>query len=879
MVNLSKSKGFGLYLRQFLCLMLSVGMVLIGFPVNVAAQEVLPSEPEYIGQTGNLIFDCDKAPGRIEKYRKLIEGMDRTGAIEKTKNMIKILEQESREEWAKVEKIQRQAPIEMITTFASQSLNKVRVASNKLIIEGLIKKEKIHRLHDLTSKIEDAANAIIKLPKSTKAGVDGGLAHQRGMKYLKREIFELNKLLESSGIYEEGAQAAAAKIGGPVAALAFKAALISTDLLVRTELAWKSSYVANQLQGNLKTMEQVRDKFRSTMDDLKTFQSIHCKAPKTPTRKTVDKRPGMGSAENERTDHFRLFQTIEYLGTESQFRMQLTEISKWMVRKAKDVAQYELNAQAALRLGNHEELVALQFDPRRIERDLRTESLTGLGETPELLAKVMNIMIHQVKKGERRKGHWEETVTLGLSEYLPEKLTFTFYATPLNIKGLPDALSLAVFVKPFTFRIVGRGDGKEVTCLLRSVFVSSPLKDQLYQAGAAFTAVHGKEMLRIEHLQFLSDPEGKKALYPVVDLREFLKLSSKPMKVKKEGRPPFWTFQAIKAFQIAHVAGATVGERRTNSSNYLWNAADTVWGFGQQAAELAAAMGKVPYAKELAEAMKEVHPSAEAKRHLAKFIGQDAVKGLDAILLGVGYVTAVAGITAVLAGAAFSLGTVGNIATLALGVPYGVHELSKYLMEEEVQYAAIDYDDPWPRAREEVARKRPPRVKDSTGLVKAPKGTWVKEHPYIAAASAVGAVAVVAGAGGDGGNGAGGGGGDGNGDGGDGNGDGGSSCRGSASGSWSGICKTRYGNYTVRGRFSASVSSSGAVSGSYSGSDAGRISGSVDSSCTLSAGTSGGSLSGRWRGTLRPPQGSGSWTASGTYVGISANCNGTWSAP
>lgn len=99
--------------------MLIAGLVVVtGLPIPVATAETpafLREEPQ-----GCPIVDRNTAPARIEELKGRLA--ERSKAIEKTKSMLPGLQAGSRDAWANADQIMSEAPIKLITSFASDYL-------------------------------------------------------------------------------------------------------------------------------------------------------------------------------------------------------------------------------------------------------------------------------------------------------------------------------------------------------------------------------------------------------------------------------------------------------------------------------------------------------------------------------------------------------------------------------------------------------------------------------------------------------------------------------------------------------------------------------------------------------------------------------------
>lgn len=580
-----------------------------------------------------------------------------------------------------------------------------------------------------------------------------------------------------------------------------------------------------------------------------------------------------GDPTDSPTRSYRVFQTLEYRGATTQFRLQHDSLNRWATHRAGDLGTYELHASGAVRFGGREPLGVALSAPFTVTRDSGTGRLAAPAGQPPLLARVMNAAAGGTGERARRSGTWEESIPLGLSPHLPERLAFTFTAAPVRQEGQPETMSVGFTGGPFTFTDLGQRGGGEVTWVVRGVFIYSPRADRLLQAGAVFSAVKGEEAVRIELLQYLCNEEGTSALAPAADLAELLWFAKSPLVVETEAAPPFWVLQATGAFEVSLMAGVAAGERATNSALDVFNQISDLM---DASAELADRGG----AKDLAKLLREASPGTYGQETFATFLGEENAK---LALMGYSYVGAADMLVAAAAGAkttagaatVSTLGVVAAAATVAIAMPFGVYELGKIWEKEQVARwegelaHQFDHDLPWMATPEEKALRA--RLLERAGGT-APARSWasqrasqlktlVSNHPYVATAAGVGTVGLVAVAA------SGGGSGGGANDGGEGEG-GSSRYRGSLSGSWWGKCPHYPG---MNGGFSVSIDGGGRVSGSYRGADSGPITGSVDISGNLSA-AAGSAGEFQWKGSVS--RSGSSLSARGSWSG--QGCNGGW---
>lgn len=473
--------------------------------------------------------------------------------------------------------------------------------------------------------------------------------------------------------------------------------------------------------------------------------------------------------ENVVTDYFRVYHTVEYVGTNSQFRTQTTSTSKCVSRKNENTAEYELTTHTATLVGNHKQPMGAKFDTWRISRDPKTELLKATDKQASVPVDIMNKVMRQVRKGSRVTGNWKQDISLGISRYMPDKIKMTFNVLPLEMKGIPDVLSVAVVSEPFSFESLEKEGPGKIHCLFKAVFIYSGSQDRLYQMGSTLTAGRGKESVRMEYMAVQCDEAGKKIIAPVVDLAKFLDMKSGPLSVVQEAVPPFWTHQVCQGFQVVAMAAATAGERATNpmlAVAQVVNAMDGLWGAAASViSEVGAATGS-EQVEAWGKAMDHSTPSKEIERHLAEIYGaKDAETLMATMNAGSAYISVAIG-----DGLAAGL-TLGNVATVVgVGMLFAQHvavpAIDAFWAKEKVQSDAR-FEEALKKAVSESDAPRwnpPPKTGGGTEETRTwatQRASQLKEavvaHPYAAAGVGVGlgTVALVAASGGGGGGGGG----------------------------------------------------------------------------------------------------------------------------
>lgn len=480
--------------------------------------------------------------------------------------------------------------------------------------------------------------------------------------------------------------------------------------------------------------------------------------------RAADPSPAQSATVTGSTVYYRVAHTVEYSGPESQFRTQTTSHSECISRKGGQVAEYDLSAHAATLVGRHKHPIGAKFKPLLIRRDPGTEALTVARGPMPLEIGVMNRVMSQVGRGGRGAGAWEHDLELGISRYMPDRIRLKFSAVSLDMKGVPDALSLAVVSEPFSFEALDASGPKTVTGLFRAVFIYSTSQDRLVQMGATLSAHRGDEAMRVDFMALQIDAEGNAILAPVADLSEFLGSPKAALSVNREAPPPFWTRQACQAFQTVAMAAATAGHRATNWTLIVAqavNAVDSLWGAAATVVETVGSTTGIETVEAWGKAMDATTPSKEIERQLAQVIGaQEAEYAMATVQLGAAFV----------GGAVVT--SLGPAAT-AVGVgmafhTYAVMPVMDAFWANEERESIERFEKALARVTqwETVDPPYHPIPPDLAGAGTQQSRSWavervsrVKElaqaHPYVAGGAALGTVALVVGLSGGGGGGGG----------------------------------------------------------------------------------------------------------------------------
>lgn len=284
MNELSQAEGFLFHVRRVIVLTFIAGLVVvIGLPIPAATAQV----PQILREVDESCpyVDPNTAPARIEELRGRLA--ERRKAIERTKSMLPGLQQGSREAWAKTDQIMREAPANLVTSFAGDYLDKTKIMKDsitKLRKASGISPEKLKKIDSWLETMEDleeAGSFLEKAPTSFNAGRKFGLDHQGEMSSLQNEIIKANNLFVESGLAEELGGTFATAIGGPLGKLAFDAGLTTVNLVVATEAAFIDADAARRVQSAINTMEWAYGIDNSEIVNLTALLASDCgKKPK-----------------------------------------------------------------------------------------------------------------------------------------------------------------------------------------------------------------------------------------------------------------------------------------------------------------------------------------------------------------------------------------------------------------------------------------------------------------------------------------------------------------------------------------------------------------------------------------------------------------------
>jgi hypothetical protein len=265
-------------MRRAFSLMISAGLVVVvGLPITTATADPVPLLRE--APQGCAYVDRDTAPARIEELK--VRLAERQKAIDKSKGMLQGLQSGSRDAWNRADRISREAPASLLTSFASDYLTTTTSIKNRireLRNAGASKKQVEVWLKSMKG-LEDASSFLKNAPASFEAGARFAENHQVEMTNLRNEAAWTHELLVDSGLAEQLGADFAARIGGPLGKLAFDAGKISIDLMVATEEAFVEADAARRVQSAIDAMEWGYSRDYSEMVNLDALLAENCNKP------------------------------------------------------------------------------------------------------------------------------------------------------------------------------------------------------------------------------------------------------------------------------------------------------------------------------------------------------------------------------------------------------------------------------------------------------------------------------------------------------------------------------------------------------------------------------------------------------------------------
>lgn len=275
---LTQAAGPVFRIRRLISLISTAGLVVLtGLPIATATAQSVPLLRDT--SQSRPYVDCAAAPGRIAELGSRLA--ERQKAIDKTRSMLPGLEAGSKQAWTKADQIMRDAPANLMTSFASDYAKTTTNIKNRIraMRNSGASKEKIELWLKSMKGLEDAGGFLKKAPASFDAGAKFGLDHQSEMANLQQEIVRTNELFVNSGLAEELGGDFAGAIGGPLGKLAFSAGVTSVDLIVTAEEAFIEADAARRVQSAIDAMEWGYSRDYSEMVNLDALQAENCNQP------------------------------------------------------------------------------------------------------------------------------------------------------------------------------------------------------------------------------------------------------------------------------------------------------------------------------------------------------------------------------------------------------------------------------------------------------------------------------------------------------------------------------------------------------------------------------------------------------------------------
>jgi hypothetical protein len=342
MNTLNNSHGFWLHLRQLLCLMLTICMVLIGFPIQGAAQEegtsrMLASEGVAIESrtTPGLLRepepleDCTQYSKSIENLERMQANPVQRDAREKARALIEAAKQSRRDAY---ERATQQAVNELTGMLKDLAVNKAKMlTSNKVLRQrlrdlqrrGISKAQKaewlkanqnLNKLVENVDKLGDELNKVADVSNDSQNLLLQLQKPQDLSRSLQQELFDLNRQFVESGMAKDVGLALSGLLG-PAGQISFQLANLAivagVDALEGAMISLKD---LPTYENNLATMEFQHRKipmdieiaqrhFKECQKKLEARNSMSKPTtppppPPSPSESTASKSsgPGMGTA-------------------------------------------------------------------------------------------------------------------------------------------------------------------------------------------------------------------------------------------------------------------------------------------------------------------------------------------------------------------------------------------------------------------------------------------------------------------------------------------------------------------------------------------------------------------------------------------------------
>lgn len=250
MNTLNYSHGFWLHLRQLLCLILTIGMVLMGFPIKGAAQQegtsrMLASEGVAIeSRTPGLLrepeplVDCTQYSKRIENLKRMQDNPVQRDAREKARALIEAAKQSRRDAY---DRATRQAVNELSGMLKDLAVNKAKMLKSNDVLRqrlrdlqrrGLSKAQKkewfkanqnLNKLVENVDKLGDELNKVADLGNDSQNLLLQLQKSQDVSRSLQQEFWDLNRQFVDSGMAKDVGLALSGLLG-PAGQISFQLA-------------------------------------------------------------------------------------------------------------------------------------------------------------------------------------------------------------------------------------------------------------------------------------------------------------------------------------------------------------------------------------------------------------------------------------------------------------------------------------------------------------------------------------------------------------------------------------------------------------------------------------------------------------------------------
>jgi hypothetical protein len=334
MNTLNNSHGFWLHLRQLLCLILTIGLVLIGFPIKVAAQDegtsrMLASEGVAVeSRTPGLLRelepleDCAPYSKRVENLERMQDNPVQRDAREKARALIEASKHSRRDAY---ERATQQAVKELSGMLKDLFVNKGKMlTSNKVLRQrlrdlqrrGISKGQKaewfkanrnLNKVVDNVDKLGDELNKVADISNDSQSLLLQLQKPQDLSRSLQQKFMDLNRKFVDSGMAKDIGSALSGLLG-PAGQISFQLANLTivagADALEGAMISLKDlpTYEKNlaimefQHRKIPMDIEIAQRSFKECQKKLEARNSMHkpTPPPPSPPEKTASKSSGSG---------------------------------------------------------------------------------------------------------------------------------------------------------------------------------------------------------------------------------------------------------------------------------------------------------------------------------------------------------------------------------------------------------------------------------------------------------------------------------------------------------------------------------------------------------------------------------------------------------